>query len=229
MSTAFLVVLGVGYLISLVGSIMVLVAAFRESVLWGLGCIFVPFVSLIFIIKFWDESKRGFFVSLAGLAVVVVGFGGILVTGEFPAAAGETDLAPTAEAPSEAPSTQLASSVTARPAVWNEPEPAPKSEPVAWQEEVPVTAEEMPAAEANAPLRLLGRADAAETSTPPTSDSTPAAPAATEQPQNAIEKVWADRDTHLYYTDACKDRPARTMRIAKSAAVLQGFKPAPCE
>ncbi len=61
-----------GFLIALVGTVMFFVAAFRQSVLWGLGSIFIPFVSLIFTIAHWSEAKRGFLISSLGTAMICV-------------------------------------------------------------------------------------------------------------------------------------------------------------
>jgi hypothetical protein len=68
----------VGWLTMFVGSIMVLIAAFRESVLWGIGCLFIAPVTLFFIITHWSEAKKGFFIQLAGIAIILVA---ILVLG----------------------------------------------------------------------------------------------------------------------------------------------------
>jgi len=70
-----------GALVVIVGALMVLVAAFRKSVLWGLGCLFVPFVSLIFTVLNWDVAKRGFLAQLAGIVLVFIGFAGSVGTG----------------------------------------------------------------------------------------------------------------------------------------------------
>jgi hypothetical protein len=61
----------IGLVASLVGSVMVLWRAFRESVLWGLGCIFVPFVYIIFVIKHWDDTKKGFLIGVSGSVLVL--------------------------------------------------------------------------------------------------------------------------------------------------------------
>ncbi|MEZ5329698.1 MAG: hypothetical protein R3F19_32015 [Verrucomicrobiales bacterium] len=66
---------GIGGLIMLIFGIIILIKAFQESVLWGLGSIFVPFVSLVFVIKFWDRCKKPFLYSLGGLAIYLVGLG----------------------------------------------------------------------------------------------------------------------------------------------------------
>jgi hypothetical protein len=67
-----LAILILGSIVMLVGGVMFLIAAFSESVLWGLGCMFVPFVSLFFLILHWPEAKKGFFIQLAGAALVVI-------------------------------------------------------------------------------------------------------------------------------------------------------------
>ncbi|MDB6025257.1 MAG: hypothetical protein JWM68_1480 [Verrucomicrobiales bacterium] len=65
--------MAIGGIVILVGTIMFLIAAFSESILWGLGSIFVPFVALVFLCMHWDVAKRPFLIKLAGLAVVAVG------------------------------------------------------------------------------------------------------------------------------------------------------------
>ena len=57
----------------LIFGIIILIKAFQESVLWGLGSIFIPFVSLIFVIKFWDRCKKPFLYSLGALVVYLIG------------------------------------------------------------------------------------------------------------------------------------------------------------
>ena len=67
-----MIILGIGGIISLIGGIWFLVVAFRQSVWWGLGSIFIPFVSLIFLIMHWADAKKPFFVSLLGAVIIVV-------------------------------------------------------------------------------------------------------------------------------------------------------------
>ncbi len=62
-----------GLVIAVVGGIWMLVLAFQESVLWGLGCLFVPFVSLVFAIMHWDRAKIPFLIQVGGLVLLVVG------------------------------------------------------------------------------------------------------------------------------------------------------------
>ena len=54
------------------GGIWFLIVTFQESVGWGLGCLFVPFVSLIFLILHWDVAKKPFLVSLLGTVTYIM-------------------------------------------------------------------------------------------------------------------------------------------------------------
>lgn len=46
------------------GGVWLLLLAFQESVLWGLACLFVPCVQLVFVVKFWQRAKRAFLFTL---------------------------------------------------------------------------------------------------------------------------------------------------------------------
>ncbi|MEG4866117.1 MULTISPECIES: hypothetical protein [unclassified Microcoleus] len=48
---------GLGFILSIVGSIWGLVQAFQEEVVWGLLYWFIPFAALIFYIKKWSNKK----------------------------------------------------------------------------------------------------------------------------------------------------------------------------
>ncbi len=65
-------IVGIGFLISFVGGIMFLIAAFRESVLWGLAVIFVPFASLAFLIIHWQEAKKAFLLQIVGVILSIM-------------------------------------------------------------------------------------------------------------------------------------------------------------
>jgi uncharacterized membrane protein len=62
-----------GAVIGIVGGIWFLVAAFREGVLWGLACLFIPIVQFFFLIVHWPEAKKPFFLQLLGIGLVVAG------------------------------------------------------------------------------------------------------------------------------------------------------------
>lgn len=63
----------VGGLISLVFGVMLLIQAFNKSALWGICFLFVPFVNLVFVAKFWPETKKNFLRSLLGLPLSLIG------------------------------------------------------------------------------------------------------------------------------------------------------------
>jgi len=63
----------VGAVLSVVGGIWFLVVAFQESILWGLGCLLLGPVSLIFLILHWAEAKVPFLVSLGGTVLLILG------------------------------------------------------------------------------------------------------------------------------------------------------------
>lgn len=62
-----LVVIVIGAIAVVIGKLWFLIQCFCESFWWGLGCLFVPFVSLIFLIVHWHAVKKPF-------ALVVIGF-----------------------------------------------------------------------------------------------------------------------------------------------------------
>ncbi len=68
-----LILLVIGGVASFATGIWFLVVAFQQSVLWGLGCLFLPFVSLIFLIVHWAEAKRPFLWSLAACVPLLIG------------------------------------------------------------------------------------------------------------------------------------------------------------
>lgn len=63
----------VGAIVSLVGGIWFLIEAFKESPLWGIGCIVVPLVSLFFLILHWDRAGKPFLIQLAGAVPLIAG------------------------------------------------------------------------------------------------------------------------------------------------------------
>jgi len=62
-----------GGLITLIGAIWLLVVAFKKSIWWGLGSLLIPFVSLIFVILNWQDSKKPFLIQVAGVVLCLVG------------------------------------------------------------------------------------------------------------------------------------------------------------
>ena len=62
-----------GYIILVLGGLWMLFVIFQTSVVWGILSILVPFVSLLFVIMHWDETKRPFLVQIVGLVLIYFG------------------------------------------------------------------------------------------------------------------------------------------------------------
>lgn len=73
MATLGLIILVIGFIVAAVAGIWLLVVAFHESTMWGLGCLFCNAVALIFVIIHWAEAKRPFLIQLGGVALIFLG------------------------------------------------------------------------------------------------------------------------------------------------------------
>lgn len=63
----------IGIAIIIIGGIGFLIAAFKNSILWGLGCLILSPISIVFLILHWQEAKNPFLLQLIGVAVVFAG------------------------------------------------------------------------------------------------------------------------------------------------------------
>lgn len=81
--TALLILLGSIFII--IGGLMLLVATFRVSVWWGLAGLLIPFAQLVFIFKYWSESKSAIVTQTLGLLLVLAAVftGGNTFTAEY--------------------------------------------------------------------------------------------------------------------------------------------------
>lgn len=68
----------IGLTIALVADIMIIIQAFKTSLLWGLGTLFLPIVGVVFIIMYWDKTKK--YVWWILLSIVFIIFGGTLAS-----------------------------------------------------------------------------------------------------------------------------------------------------
>jgi hypothetical protein len=68
--TFYLILIGVGLLIACAANIWLIIAAFRESLAWGLCVLFLPFALLVFLFRHWDAAKQPFLCSLLGVLLV---------------------------------------------------------------------------------------------------------------------------------------------------------------
>ena len=62
-----------GWLASLVGGIMILVEAFKESTGQGFLSLLVPFYAFYYVFTRWDDCKKGFLINVAGVVAVIAG------------------------------------------------------------------------------------------------------------------------------------------------------------
>lgn len=67
------IIIVIGVVVFIIGGIMLLIEAFKESTLWGIGCLLVNPVSIIFLILHWDVSKKPFFIQISGLSIALAG------------------------------------------------------------------------------------------------------------------------------------------------------------
>ena len=72
METLALVLLGGVILVSVIGSIWMLIAAARVSVLWFLAVLFIPGAILVFAARHWDVAKKPFILA-AGPGLIGIG------------------------------------------------------------------------------------------------------------------------------------------------------------
>ncbi len=59
----------------LVFGIQILILAFKTSIGWGLASLLVPFVVLVFVVKYWQQARTPFLRSLACIPVQIIGSG----------------------------------------------------------------------------------------------------------------------------------------------------------
>ena len=63
----------IGLAVFIIGGLGLLIAAFKESILWGLGCLLLAPISLVFLILHWDKAKNPFLLQLVGVAIIFLG------------------------------------------------------------------------------------------------------------------------------------------------------------
>src|SRR6187431_2543001 len=66
-----MLLLFLGLLLILVGSLLLLIATFRVSIWWGIASLLIPVVQIIFVFKYWSESKSAIFAQTMGLLLIL--------------------------------------------------------------------------------------------------------------------------------------------------------------
>lgn len=69
------ILMGIGGLAILAGAVWFLFVAFKESIWWGIGCLCLGPVSLIFLVKYWHDSWKPWALQIVGLLVFLGGTG----------------------------------------------------------------------------------------------------------------------------------------------------------
>ena len=75
-SILFFILVLAGVLLSFVGGIIGIAQSFSESIVWGLFYLFIPFASLVFLVKFWRQRewlRKAFFMSISGFGLILAG------------------------------------------------------------------------------------------------------------------------------------------------------------
>jgi|AP95_1055475.scaffolds.fasta_scaffold293492_1 hypothetical protein len=62
-----------GVIIALVFWTVLLIQAFKSSILWGFGY-FIPVISVVFILTHWERAKKPFLYSLLAIPFYVLAF-----------------------------------------------------------------------------------------------------------------------------------------------------------
>ena len=65
----------IGALLAVIGNLWIVVLAFRTGLLWGLGCLFVPPLGLVYSALHFRETWKPLAVAIIGLAVFFANFG----------------------------------------------------------------------------------------------------------------------------------------------------------
>lgn len=62
----------IGLVIFILGGIGLLIAAFRTSIFWGIGCIVFAPVALVFTLLHWADAKNPFLLQVFGFVILLI-------------------------------------------------------------------------------------------------------------------------------------------------------------
>jgi hypothetical protein len=63
-----------GMALTVLAHLWLLVRIFEQSTAWGLASLFIPWVGLFAIAKFWEKTRRSFVAQLVCIGIAFVGF-----------------------------------------------------------------------------------------------------------------------------------------------------------
>lgn len=64
----------IGVIVTIAGGIGLLIAAFKTSMLWGIGSFLFTPVALLFVVLHWDVARNPFLLTLGGLALCFIAY-----------------------------------------------------------------------------------------------------------------------------------------------------------
>ena len=67
------VLMGIGILIAITGAIHQWISIFKFSQNWAWACLIIPFIGIIFLLKHYHVVKKGFYISISGLSILILG------------------------------------------------------------------------------------------------------------------------------------------------------------
>ncbi len=67
------ILLIVGSIAGLVGQVMLFRVAYRQSLGWFLGCLFIPLFEVVLLCVFFRQTVRPFGIAIAGLLIACLG------------------------------------------------------------------------------------------------------------------------------------------------------------
>jgi hypothetical protein len=60
----------IGAALAFIGHLWIAMEAWQKGILWGLGCLFVPLVALIYVVLHWKAVKIPFLLQVAGMIAI---------------------------------------------------------------------------------------------------------------------------------------------------------------
>ena len=72
------VLIVIGVVISAVAYIMIVIEAFKTTIWWGLGTLFIQIVGIVYVIMYWEQTKKYVIWILYSFLFYIVG--GILIS-----------------------------------------------------------------------------------------------------------------------------------------------------
>lgn len=64
----------IGAIVAIAGGIGLLIAAFKTSMLWGIGSFLFTPVAVLFVVLHWDVARNPFLLTLGGLALCFIAY-----------------------------------------------------------------------------------------------------------------------------------------------------------